>query len=71
MFKTKKTPRVLEVPEDTWVSFIEVLFTAVQHITVTEENITTINFLRNVITKAFEDGDILVVDGKIIAKDEL
>jgi len=71
MAKNKDTHITVEVPKELWVDFTGIIYTAVQHITLTEENIEIMNFLRSVVGKSLRDGEILVVDGKIIAKKDL
>lgn len=60
----------LEIPEELWCDFINVLYSAVQHIDPTEENQECMGFIKNEIQKTIENGEILVVNGKLVNRDE-
>jgi len=66
-----KKNKTIEIPGDLWVEFIGLIYTAIQHIDATTDNIDIMNYFRSVIGGAFRDGDILIVDGKIIDKNDL
>lgn len=66
----KAMHKKIEVPNDIWCDFMNVLYSAVQHIKPTEENVNCLNFIRNQIQESIEKQDVLVVDGKIVDKDK-
>ena len=67
----KKEQKTIEIPKELWIDFVGLMYTAIQHVTLTEENKDVIQLLRNIIGESFHKGEILVVDGKIISKDKL
>lgn len=60
---------VIDVPDKLWADFINVLFAADRRIVRTPENEDVMMFIKEVIFNAFNKGDVLIVDGKIIPKD--
>ena len=62
--------RKLEIPKELWCQFVNVLYAAVEHIEPTEENKECMGFIRNQIQKTIEDGEVLVVSGKIVDRNE-
>jgi len=65
------TNKTVSIPEELWVDFINVLYASIQHITHTEENEKIMLHLRQVVGDAFHNGEVLVVDGKIVHRDYL
>ena len=65
---TKKT---VDIPEELWVDFIDILYTSIQHITHTEKNEKIMLVLRQIVGDAFHNEEVLVVDGKIVHRDFL
>lgn len=60
----------LEIPKEIWCDFINVLYSAVEHIEPTDENKDCMGFIKNEIQKAIENQEVLIVSGKIVDKDE-
>jgi len=63
--------KTVSVPEEQWVDFINVLYSAIQHIKPTEQNEGIMATLRHIVGEAFHRGEVLVIDGKIVPRDYL
>lgn len=61
----------IEIPEDQWVDFINIIYAAIQHINHTDENAKIMLTLRQIVGNAFHSGEVLVIDGKIVDRDHL
>ena len=66
-----KKNKTIEIPGELWVDFIDIMYMAIQHTEATTDNLDIMNYFRSIIGGAFRDGEILVVDGKIIDKKNL
>lgn len=62
--------KTLEIPKEIWCDFINILYSAVEHIEPTKENRNCIGFIKNEIQKAIENEEVLIVNGKIVDRDE-
>jgi len=60
----------IEVPSHLWCEFIDVMFSAIKNIEPTKENAECMAFIKTEVYKAVEEGDILVVDGKLVDKEK-
>lgn len=65
------TNKTINIPEEQWVDFINILYAAIQHITHTEENAAIMMTLRQIVGDAFQTGEVLVINGKIVSRDYL
>ena len=63
--------KIVEIPKAQWVDFINVIYVAIQHISITKENAPIMSTLHEIVRNAFKDGEVLVVDGKIVDRDEV
>ena len=59
----------IDVPRELWCDFVNILYAATQHVKQTEENSDCLNFIRNEIQRSIENGDVLVIEGKIVDKE--
>jgi hypothetical protein len=60
----------VEIPEELWAGFVDIVYAAILHITPTEENEGCLLYLQNIVEGAIEDGTVLVVDGKIVGRED-
>ena len=60
----KNKDKIVKIPKKQWVDFINVIYTAIQHIEHTEENTDIMLTLRQIVGDSFQEGEILIVDGK-------
>jgi len=63
--------KTVTVPEELWVDFINVIFSAVQHVVPTEENENIMLHLKQIVGDSFQNKEILILDGKIVGRDAL
>ena len=63
--------KTIEIPEDQWVDFINILYASIQHITHTEDNANIMLTLRQIVGDAFHNGEVLVINGRIVGRDHL
>jgi hypothetical protein len=60
--------RNIEVPDEIWADFIDVLFAADRHVVRTEENENIMSFIKGIIMQAFQEGSVLIINEKIVPK---
>ena len=61
--------KTINIPEEQWVDFINILYASIEHITHTEENAGIMMTLRQIVGDAFHKGEVLVINGKIVERD--
>jgi hypothetical protein len=59
----------IEVPEEIWADFINVLFAADRRVVRTPENESVMNHIKGIIHQAFQDKTILIINGKIVPRE--
>jgi hypothetical protein len=63
--------KTIKIPGSLWVDLVNIFYLAIQHIERTDKNSTAIDFLKKILEDSFNAGEILIIDGKIIDKEDV
>jgi sulfur carrier protein ThiS len=59
----------VEIPEEIWADFVNVLFAADRRVVRTPENEKVMDYIKYIILQAFQDETVLIINGKIVPRE--